>query len=535
MSDEESDGLEGLLLAAKEGDVATFKELLKAGEDVLQKDKNDQTVLHLAARSGAVLVILAGVSKGLTWHINATSKRGLTPLHDACLAGHVKVTNLLLALGADVMAQTKEGYTALLCAAGNGHAEVARLMVGAGCDPNRLVPPIGVNAVHIATWTGQADVLDTLLQLGARPDEIGKTAAEFAAEQDHTECLEILKKHASKSASSQVDEMKILKSKMKRIEEKIRGYFEDKLKEEIHYFEKQLEDQHEEDMSTIIKLQQEVSRLQSILGREQAQLVRGQPLRSPRPDIIDMNRMPTAPTTARPAGPARKHRLSDGDVPDKPCGSGSPGNDSAESANEDERQEKLGLKTASALKDKSIYALVEETSKKTSSMAYLRRQSSEESSSRAPILRSGSAGASSLPSKPLSSRRGRVVTETPPTSPVIKTQPGGLFSDLSPSTSAVPTPPSPDRDRLQVGEPNAPKTRRKSLTMLLRPIFFGDNNNNGSSKKDKSRRRSVIATMPVPPALDSQPPKNKGPSLLQRPLPGIHPIADETGTGTQDE
>ena len=36
--------------------------------------QNDQTVLHWAARSGAVPVILAGVTKGLTWHINAKSK-----------------------------------------------------------------------------------------------------------------------------------------------------------------------------------------------------------------------------------------------------------------------------------------------------------------------------------------------------------------------------------------------------------------------------------------------------------------------------
>ena len=39
MSDEELDGLQGLLLAAKLCDVATFKALLKGGDDVLQKDK----------------------------------------------------------------------------------------------------------------------------------------------------------------------------------------------------------------------------------------------------------------------------------------------------------------------------------------------------------------------------------------------------------------------------------------------------------------------------------------------------------------
>ena len=312
--------------------------------------------------------------------------------------------------------------------------------------------------------------------------------------------------------------MKMLKSKMKRVEEKIRTYFEDKLKQEISYFEKQLQDQHEEDLSTIIKLQHEVARLQSILGREQAQLLRGQPLRSQRPDIIDLNRIPAGPSGPRPAGIARKTRLSDGDASDKVTQGCSSGTDSAESSNEEDRQETSGLRRVPSAKDKSISALVEESARKTDSVAYMRRQSSD--GARTSLRRSGSTGALILPNRPLS-RRNRMVSETPPTSPVIKTQPGGLFSELTPSTSTVTQ--SLGRDHLQVGEPDAPKTRRKSLTMLLRPIFFGDN----TAKTDKSRRRSVVTTMPVSPPQDSKPEKKKrGPSLLQRPLPGINVMQD---------
>ena len=39
MSDDESSSVEGLLLCAKVGDIATFKKLLREGDDVLQKDK----------------------------------------------------------------------------------------------------------------------------------------------------------------------------------------------------------------------------------------------------------------------------------------------------------------------------------------------------------------------------------------------------------------------------------------------------------------------------------------------------------------
>ncbi|XP_071791692.1 uncharacterized protein [Asterias amurensis] len=527
MSDDESSSVEGLLLCAKVGDIATFKKLLKEGDDVLQKDKDDRTVLHWAAQSGAVSIIMAGVTKGLAWHIDSKTKRGLTPLHDSCLAGNIRATHMLLALGADITTQTKEGYTPLLCAAGNGHCEVTRLLVGAGCDPNKLIPPIGVNAVHIATWTGQADVLEVLLQLGAKVDEkskVGKTAMEFAEEQEHTECIETLQKYIAKTQSTPsalVDESKILKSKMKRAEDKIRTFFEDKLKEEIGYFEKQLQDQHEEDATLILKLQTEVSRLQTILGREQAQLVRGSPLRSRRSDIINLNRIPSS-GSKRPTGITRQKRLSEGDETDKLSRQES--SDSPESNNEEDRPEPSGVERVKSAKKKSMSTLVEESSRKTDSMTYLRKQGMDEG-----IPRAGSSGALNLPNKPLMSRRNRVISvDTPPTSPTILTPPECPFSaEMAPSTSNAST----SRDNLQIVEVDAPRTRRKSLTMLLRPMFqFGDSN-----KGDRTRRRSVATTMPISPPKDTKPEKkSKGLSLLQRPLPGIQAVSEKAELSTQE-
>ena len=41
-------------------------------------------------------------------------QRGLTPLHDSCLAGNIRATHMLLALGADITTQTKVAQNLVL-------------------------------------------------------------------------------------------------------------------------------------------------------------------------------------------------------------------------------------------------------------------------------------------------------------------------------------------------------------------------------------------------------------------------------------
>jgi len=62
---------------------------------------NQQIALHIAARHGdADQLIKLLVSFGA--HINGGTADLMTPLHEACLAGHPEVVDVLIAEGADV-------------------------------------------------------------------------------------------------------------------------------------------------------------------------------------------------------------------------------------------------------------------------------------------------------------------------------------------------------------------------------------------------------------------------------------------------
>ncbi|PIK49929.1 putative inversin-A [Apostichopus japonicus] len=199
-------------------------------------------------------------------------RESLTPLHEACLVGHKRITHLLLALGADITAKTQDGYTPLLCAAGNGHVEVAKVLIGAGCDGNELISPIGINALHIAAWTGQAHVVKTLLEMGVEvetPSKMQKTAIEFAIEQGHTEVMEEIRNHRKKLDKG-IHDKSFFQKKIMQVGDKIRGYYEETLKQEVEYFEEQMEEQSLKEENTIALLKGEIERLKRGEGPSKA-------------------------------------------------------------------------------------------------------------------------------------------------------------------------------------------------------------------------------------------------------------------------
>jgi len=63
-------------------------------EEVFLKNKHGQTSLHKAASSGDHEKILELVKKGID--VNIKDNAGWTPLHEASLAGNVKIVDALL-------------------------------------------------------------------------------------------------------------------------------------------------------------------------------------------------------------------------------------------------------------------------------------------------------------------------------------------------------------------------------------------------------------------------------------------------------
>jgi len=152
--------------AARAGDAAAVKALLKAGVDVNAAQGDGMTALHWAATNGDVAMTQMLLSAGA--NVRATTRLGgLTPLHLATQAGQAQVAASLLAAGAEPNLATATGATPLMLAARSGNAETVTRLVEVGADINAKEKTYGQTALMVAAGLDRADVVRLLLARGA--------------------------------------------------------------------------------------------------------------------------------------------------------------------------------------------------------------------------------------------------------------------------------------------------------------------------------------------------------------------------------
>jgi len=133
--------------------------------------------------------------------INQFSADGWAPLHLAAYFGHTKIAEMLIALGADVMARSRNstGNTALHAALAGNHKLVAGLLLGHGADVN-AADAAGWRPLHLAAANNNIDVMSTLIAQGAdvgAPNGEGQTALSIATERNHREAAALLRRHGA--------------------------------------------------------------------------------------------------------------------------------------------------------------------------------------------------------------------------------------------------------------------------------------------------------------------------------------------------
>jgi hypothetical protein len=98
--------------AAKDGNLKLLKELLvEESIDVNYQNFNGETVLHVAASRGDLVMVKYLVGKGA--NVNAQTGKQWQPIHHAMRFEHPQVANYLIAHKASVLAKTSDGLTAL--------------------------------------------------------------------------------------------------------------------------------------------------------------------------------------------------------------------------------------------------------------------------------------------------------------------------------------------------------------------------------------------------------------------------------------
>ena len=152
--------------AAKAGDVAAVKTMLKTGADVNAAHGDGMTALHWAASHGDAALAQMLLSAGA--NIRATTRLGgITPLHMASQGGHAQVVAALIAAGADSNTTTTSGATAVMLAARVGSTDTVTRLVETGADVNAKEKAFGQTALMIAAGLERPDVVRLLLARGA--------------------------------------------------------------------------------------------------------------------------------------------------------------------------------------------------------------------------------------------------------------------------------------------------------------------------------------------------------------------------------
>jgi ankyrin repeat protein len=127
--------------------------------------------------------------------VNMTANDGTTALHWAVRSDDLEMARLLVQAGADVRLADRYGIQPLRLAAENGSAGMIEMLLKAGADPNTTLPT-GETVLMTAAHTGKPDAVSLLLSHGAKPNarenRFGETAMMWAAAENNGAAIRIL-------------------------------------------------------------------------------------------------------------------------------------------------------------------------------------------------------------------------------------------------------------------------------------------------------------------------------------------------------
>lgn len=171
-----------------------IKSLVTHGVDISNRDKKDNTLLHIAARNRDTKVVKALLE--CKADSNAKNYKYETPLLLAAEKGNIKIIELLIECEADIEIPDKYGFTPLLAAANTGQLATVKYLLEKGADIEAKELK-GSTSLFQAITNGHIELVKLLLEKGAYTELPGlpqnlSTALSVAAFYRYPEILKLL-------------------------------------------------------------------------------------------------------------------------------------------------------------------------------------------------------------------------------------------------------------------------------------------------------------------------------------------------------
>ncbi|CAK4120620.1 unnamed protein product [Aphanomyces euteiches] len=194
------EGWTAFMWAAMNGHADVVRALVDAGADTSLADKASKRGRHagelrealwMAAKNGNVATVRQLLNRGGEPNWAPPDEKGWTALMVACAKGHVATVKTLLARGASVDIAASTGVTPLMCASAAGKIAIAKELLAHHADVNAINED-GGTALHGAAFYGHLAVVQVLANRGAdlnMTDKTGRTAQDLAKRSQHDDIV----------------------------------------------------------------------------------------------------------------------------------------------------------------------------------------------------------------------------------------------------------------------------------------------------------------------------------------------------------
>ena len=168
------------------------------GDSFVEWLNEADTVLLAAVYSNNPEIVFALVRNGAD--VNASSRRLITPLHEAAIIGALHAVVALAESGANLEARDNEGTTPLHWAAWRDAPEIIAALVRRGANPN-VSTRFRDTPLHWAAESNAVYAIIALVGLGAEPnmpDELGHTPLDWAVEEENHFAASMLRRNGGR-------------------------------------------------------------------------------------------------------------------------------------------------------------------------------------------------------------------------------------------------------------------------------------------------------------------------------------------------